>query len=214
MCGRFANAVPPAVLAEHFKLASEANYHVSWNIAPSNKICSITANEQGLRSLRTQRWGLTPSWSNKMISNARGETVALKPLFSAAFKARRCIIPASGFYEWKIEGKLKLPFYMSFKLGNPMALAGIWETWGDTESCCIITTSPNSLMEPIHDRMPVILDAENWEQWLSHEERSVENLLPLILPHDAETMQAWAVSRDVNKVGVRDDAGLIREVKV
>lgn len=95
-----------------------------------------------------------------------------------------------------------------------MALAGIRETWGDLESCCIITTSPNSQMEPIHDRMPVILDAENWEQWLSLEERNVENLLPLIRPHDAESMQAWAVSCDVNKVGVRDDAGLIREVNV
>ncbi len=159
-----------------------------------------------------QRWGLTPSWSNKLISNARGETVAEKPSFKSAFKARRCIIPASGFFEWKTENKVKQPFYMSFKSGDPMAFAGIWETWGDTETCCIITTSPNSLMEPIHDRMPVILDASNWEQWLSPAEREVEKLLPLIRPHDADSMQAWAVSREVNKVGAKNDDALIASI--
>jgi putative SOS response-associated peptidase YedK len=214
MCGRFALASPPKTLAEHFKLSGEVIFHESWNIAPSTKICSITANEHGTRSLRMQRWGLVPGWAKdasigNKLSNARGETVAEKPSFRSAFKARRCIIPASGFFEWRTEAKVKQPFYMSFKSGDPMAFAGIWETWGDIETCCIITTSPNSLMEPIHDRMPVILDAENWAQWLSPTERDVEKLLPLIRPHDAQSMQAWAVSREVNKVGARNDDSLI-----
>ncbi len=209
MCGRFALDTPPQKLAEHFKLSGEISFHASWNIAPSNKICIISADQQGTRTLRTQRWGITPSWSNKMMTNARGETIAEKPSFRSAFKARRCIIPASGFYEWRTEGKVKHPFYISLKTGEPMAFAGIWETLGGMESCCIITTSPNTIMEPIHDRMPVILDADNWAQWLSPLEQNADHLLPLIRPHDAETMQAWAVSRDVNKVGVRNDDGLI-----
>ena len=212
MCGRFTLNTPPKKLAYHFKLSGEISFHASWNIAPSTMICSIIADEYGTRSLRMQRWGLTPSWSNKLISNARGETVAEKPSFKSAFKARRCIIPASGFFEWKTENKVKQPFYISFKSGDLMAFAGIWETWGDTETCCIITTSPNSLMEPIHDRMPVILDASNWEQWLSPAEREVEKLLPLIRPHDADSMLAWAVSREVNKVGAKNDDALIASI--
>ncbi len=218
MCGRFALDTPPQKLAEHFNLSAKLSFHASWNIAPRTNICAITADQQGTRSLRMLHWGLIPSWAKdasigNKLTNARGETVAEKPSFRSAFKARRCIIPASGFFEWKSDGRVKQPFYMSLKSGDPMALAGIWETWGDTETCCIITTSPNSLMEPIHDRMPVILDAENWAQWLSPLERSTENLLPLIRPHNAETMQAWPVSREVNKVGVRDIAELINDLR-
>jgi putative SOS response-associated peptidase YedK len=217
MCGRFALDTSPNKLAKNFHLASEVEFHSSWIIASSTKICSITADDKGSRNLRLMKWRLIPSWAKdasigNKLTNARRESVAEKPSYRSAFKTRRCIIPASGFYEWRTEGKVKQPFYMSFKSGDPMAFAGIWETWGDAETCCIITTTPNSLMAPIHDSMPVILDEENWEQWLSLDERPVENVLPLIRPHDAEAMQAWPVSRDVNKAGARNDAGLIEAI--
>lgn len=163
------------------------------------------------------KWGLIPSWAKdaaigNKLNNARGETVHEKPSFRSAFKYHRCIIPASGFYEWKTENGVKQPWYMSFKTGEPMAFAGLWETWNDIHTCCIITTSANSLMEPIHDRMPVILDADQWKAWLSPQNNQVDALLPMIQPHDSEPMQAWPVSRELNRVGLRDDAGLIEQV--
>jgi len=219
MCGRFALKETPRQLAEHFHLAGGFDFLPSWNIAPSSSICSIVADDAGSRHPRLMRWGLIPSWAkdatigNKLV-NARGETIAEKPSFRAAFKSRRCLIPASGFYEWKAEGKYKQPWYVSLKSGDPMAFAGLWEAWhpkeGETiESCCIITTDANALMQPIHDRMPVILTPDQWEAWLSTNERKPDHLLPLIRPHDSKSMQAWAVTRELNKVGLRNDAGLI-----
>lgn len=219
MCGRFALKENPKQLAEHFHLADSLDFRPSWNIAPSSSIYSITADDVGSRHLRLMHWGLIPSWAkdatigNKLV-NARGGTVAEKPSFRAAFKSHRCLIPASGFYEWKAEGKLKQPWYVSLKSGDPMAFAGLWDVWhpnkGETiESCCIITTEANALMLPIHDRMPVILNPDQWDTWLSPEERHPDKLLPMIHPNDSESMQTWPVSREVNKVGLRDDAGLI-----
>ena len=223
MCGRFALTESPERLAERFMLASaQLDVSPSWNIAPSSGIFTITADEQSQRHLRTMHWGLLPSWAkdptigNKLI-NARGETVAEKPSFRSAFKSHRCIIPASGFYEWKTERGVKYPWYISLKSGEPMAFAGLWETWhpkaGETaESCCIITTGANELMQQIHDRMPVVLDPEQWEAWLSPKERQVDHLLPMIHPHEADSMQAWPVTKELNKVGVRNDAGLVERI--
>ena len=222
MCGRFALDANPKQFAEHFHLTGEIDFHPSWNIAPSTKIFSITANEDGARHLKKMRWGLIPSWAKdaaigNKLTNARGETVAEKPSFRSAFKARRCIIPASGFFEWKTENGIKQPFYISFKSGEPMAFAGIWEAWhpkdGDiVETCCIITTTPNSLMAQIHDRMPVILPPEQWNIWLSQQERQADKLIPLVCPHKSESMRAWPVTREVNKVGLRNDVGLIEPI--
>ena len=202
----------------------------SWNIAPSTRICSITADPAGGRHLLRMRWGLIPSWAKDAsighkLANARGETVAEKPSFRSAFKQRRCIIPASGFFEWKSEQGVKQPWYVSLKSGEPMAFAGLWETWharnetGDENgevaaitSCCIIITAANVLMEPIHDRMPVILDREQWSTWLSPQVHQADKLLPLIRSHDATSMQVWPVTREVNRVGLRDDAGLVERV--
>lgn len=219
MCGRFALDLPPKKLAEHFDLTGEFDFAPSWNIAPSSRICSIIAVEAGGRHLHRMHWGLIPSWATdatigNKLANARGETVAEKPSFRSAFKSHRCIIPASGFYEWKTEAGKKLPWYVSLKSGEPMAFAGLWETWrpeGEEaiESCCIITTDANSLMVKIHDRMPVILNPDQWTNWLSQQEHQAENLLPLVKPPDPESMQAWPVTRELNKVGQRDDAGLI-----
>ena len=218
MCGRFALNESPKKLTEHFHLSGEMDFQPSWNIAPSTKIVSVTADQEGSRRLLEMRWGLIPSWAKdasigNKLTNARGETVAEKPSFRSAFKARRCIIPASGFYEWKAESGIKQPWYISLKSGNPMAFAGIWEAWNDVETCCIITTTPNSLMEKIHDRMPVILPSDKWTTWLSPQEKQVDKLLPMICPHEPENMQAWSVSRELNKVGLRNDSGLIEPVK-
>jgi len=217
MCGRFALNESPAKLASHFNLTGEVGLSPSWNIAPSTRICSITADESEVRHLRMMTWGLIPSWAGdedggKKFSNARGETVAEKTSFRSALRNRRCIIPASGFYEWKTANGVKQPWYISLKSGEPMAFAGIWETWNDIRACCIITTSANSLMEPIHDRMPLILDPGQWESWLSPQTKYKNTLLQMIRPHDSESMQAWPVSRELNRVGLRDDAGLIEQV--
>lgn len=219
MCGRFALDENPLRFAEHFNLTGDVLLSPAWNIAPSFKINTITAPQDGARQLRTMRWGLIPAWAKdaaigNRLSNARGETVADKPSFRSAFKYRRCLIPASGFYEWKSHQGRKQPWYMSLKSGEPMALAGLWESWqapdGETlQTCCIITTSANSLMQPIHERMPVILNREQWESWLSPQERNPHHVLPFIQPCDAEPMQAWPVSTELNQVGLRDDAGLI-----
>lgn len=222
MCGRFALNYTPGKLAEYFHVSQTLDFAPSWNIAPSSRICTITAAQDGDRHLHKMRWGLIPSWAKDAaighkLANARGETVAEKPSFKNAFKYRRCIIPVSGFYEWKTEKGVKYPYYISFKSGEPMAFAGLWETWRqkdakggaeDIVTCCIITTGPNALMEPIHDRMPVILAPAQFDQWLSPVEKLPEHLLPLIRSCDAEPMQAWPVTREVNKVGLRDDAGL------
>lgn len=222
MCGRFALDTPPKKLTEHFNLSGETDFSPSWNIAPSLRICTITDDTEGSRHLRKMKWGLIPSWAKEAtignkLANARGETVAEKPSFRSAFKYHRCIIPASGFYEWKSEQGVKYPWYISLKSGDPMAFAGLWESWRSTEgevieSCCIITTDANAIMKPIHDRMPVILDQDQWTTWLSHQEHQKDALIPMIHPHDPESMQAWPVSREVNRVGLRDDAGLVKPI--
>ena len=140
-----------------------------------------------------------------------------KPSFRSAFKYRRCIIPASGFYEWKTQNRIKQPWFINFKSGDPLAFAGLWETWKSVdgeivESCCIITTAANSLMEPLHDRMPVILNPDQWDDWLSPKERQADKLLSMIRPYNSDAMQAWPVSCEINRVGIRNDAGLIEPI--
>jgi putative SOS response-associated peptidase YedK len=220
MCGRFANKETPASLAEYFQTDCEVDFSPSYNIAPSSRIVTVTADEQDHRHLNLMKWGLIPSWAKdpsigNKLANARGETVAEKPSFRTAFRTRRCIIPATGFFEWKAEGGKKYPWFISLKSGEPLAMAGIWEAWrseaGESiETCCIITTDGNELMQPIHDRMPVILDQAQWQKWLSPKERQSEKLLSLIHPHSPDGMQAWPVSRELNRVGVRDDVGLLK----
>jgi putative SOS response-associated peptidase YedK len=222
MCGRFALNENPTKLAQHFRLSGDSDVSPSWNITPTTRIIAITEDEEGRSHLHKMRWGLIPSWAKdaaigNKLTNARGETVAEKPSFRSAFKSRRCIIPASGYFEWKAENDIKQPWYISLKSGDPMAFAGLWETWHPNEgetivTCCIITTAANSLMEAIHDRMPVILDPEQWGVWLSLQERQADKLLPMIQPHKSESMQAWPVTRELNKVGMRNDAGLIEPI--
>ena len=223
MCGRFAVSDTPKKLMEHFHLAELVDFKPSWNIAPSADILTIIADKAGARHMHPMRWGLIPSWAKdatigNKLANARGETLAEKPSFRTAFKQRRCIVPATGFYEWKTQGGKKYPYYISNTNGEPMAFAGLWEHWQTPEgkllhTCCLITTDPNEIMQPIHDRMPVILDREHWEEWLSPSHTRTDDLQTLIAPHAAAGMQAWPVTREVNKVGGRNDASLTEKVE-
>ena len=219
MCGRFTLNVTPSKLTEYFDLTGDLDFSPSWNIAPFSQINSIVADESGSKHLKSMRWGLIPSWAkdetigNKLI-NARSETIAEKPSFRSAFKRRRCLIPASGFYEWKTENGIKQPWYISLVSGEPMAFAGLWETWNSKEGegierCCIITTAANSFMEPIHDRMPATLNPEQWPLWLSQQEHLPDKLLPLICSQESKSIQAWPVTRELNRAGYRNDSGLI-----
>jgi putative SOS response-associated peptidase YedK len=175
-----------------------------WNVAPSQDVLIVT--QRDVPTLEKARWGLVPSWAkdpaigNKMI-NARAETLKEKPAFRAAFKARRCAILADGFYEWrKNDGGGKTPMYIRLRTQEPFAFAGLWESWNGPggeplTSCTIITTTPNTLMAPIHNRMPVILQLDQIHSWITQPSRDVDSLL---CPMSADAMETYAVSARVN----------------
>ena len=220
MCGRFTLTTPSAVLAEAFGLPEPPDLPPRYNIAPTQLVAAVRAPE-GRRELVSLRWGLIPSWAkdptigNSLI-NARGETVASKPSFRAAFKQRRCLVPADGFYEWKRSGKTKQPHYIRRPDGAPFAIAGLWERWrGDggepVESLTLITTAPNSVLEPIHNRMPVILDPGDHDLWLDPDQRDAGPLQALIRPALDRDLEAYPVSTRVNNPRL-DSPELIRPV--
>jgi putative SOS response-associated peptidase YedK len=213
MCGRFTLTIDPAQLRAAFPwlhVPEEATFTPRYNISPTQPV-AVVAND-GKHRLDFFTWGLIPSWAkdstigSKLI-NARGETVAEKPSFRSAFKRRRCLILSDGFYEWQksADGKSKTPIYIRLQDGQPFAFAGLWEWWtppggegGEIKSCTIITTEPNTLMAPIHNRMPVILPGGAYQTWLDPAEQRPEKLLPLIQPYPTEAMVAYPVSRLVN----------------
>jgi putative SOS response-associated peptidase YedK len=177
----------------------------NYNVAPTHQV-PVVRDYNGTREGVLMRWGLIPSWAKDkkaMQINARGETVATKPMFRSAFKKRRCLIIADGYYEWKKEGKAKRPYLYRLKDDRPFAFAGMWEHWehdGEAiDSCTIITTTANELARAVHDRMPVLLGPEVWEPWLDHavEAAALESLL---VPFPADRMEAIAVSDAVNSV--------------
>lgn len=207
MCGRFAFTIPPKVLADTFEVVEPPALACRYNIAPTQQVFIIRDSDDD-RSLSSARWGLVPHWAkdisigNKMI-NARAETVHEKPAFRQAIKTRRCIVPASGFFEWVAKPNGKFPYYITLKDGSPLPLAGIWELWKSSdgnllESCSILTTMANDLMSPIHDRMPVILPSEEFDFWLDRTVTDPIKLQRLFLPYPAVFMTAWPVSRLVN----------------
>jgi putative SOS response-associated peptidase YedK len=207
MCGRFARIVSDRTLREKYRLERIAKLEDRYNIAPQQSIAAVRTAESGIE-LVLLRWGLIPSWSKDpkiayQLTNARGETVAEKPSFRSAFKQRRCIIPASGFYEWQKQARgPKQPFYIHPRDEELFSFAGLWETWHDpegeiVESCVIITTEANELMQPIHDRMPVILNWEGEEEWLNPRS-APDSLRALLVPFAADQMEAYAVNLHVN----------------
>ncbi len=218
MCGRYTLSNPQGSFSETPDIDARflAEFvETGWlkprfNIAPTQDLPVIT--NEGRRRIERMRWGLVPFWAkdvkigSRMI-NARGETVAEKPAFRASFKLKRCLIPATGFYEWRREGqgktKTKTPMLIRLKGGGYFSMAGLYDRWKDPDgnwlsSCTIITTGPNELMSPIHDRMPVILPEEAESAWINLEVDSPDELKPFIRPFPAASMEAYEVSPAVN----------------
>lgn len=202
MCGRFVLAHSEDEVAQEFKIKNRVEYKKSYNIPPSSQILAM--KHPGEACLL--KWGLVPVWAedqsigSKLI-NARAETIDKKPSFKNAFKRRRCLIIASGFYEWRKEEKRKQPHFILMKDKKPFAMAGIWDHWESPkeesfESCAIITTTPNSLMAPIHQRMPVIIEPDNYDKWLDPDRKQLK---PFLKPFDSQKMLAYPVSIYVNR---------------
>jgi putative SOS response-associated peptidase YedK len=203
MCGRFAFYSPTEATAALFGVTGAPELDPRYNIAPTQYIAALRETDDG-REFATLRWGLVPFWAkdpsigNRMI-NARAETVAEKPAFRAAYRHRRAIVLADGFYEWRREGDVKTPYFITIESGEPFALAGLWENWTDKEtgetidSATLLTTAANPFMEPLHHRMPVILDPARADDWL----RGSTTLLETAA-EDSPKLAAWPVDRTVN----------------
>jgi putative SOS response-associated peptidase YedK len=210
MCGRYTLTTPPSVVAEHFQVPELPNFPPRYNIAPTQQALVVRAG-QGRRELVLLRWGLIPSWAKdpaigaRMI-NARAEGIAEKPSFRRAWKEKRCLVPADGFYEWQKDGKRKQPYYIRRRDGAPFAFAGLWERWQGGEEILdtftIITTAPNEVIAPIHNRMPVIVPEAAYDRWLDPDERGDPELL---VPYPDEELTAYPVSTVVNSP-IHDDA--------
>lgn len=208
MCGRFTLTISAEELAEIFELDEvPSSFPQRFNIAPSQPIAAIIKTDNHpVRHLSLLRWGLIPSWSkdptigNRLI-NARAETAAEKPSFRNAFKRRRCLIPADGFYEWQKQEQRKQPFYIHVKENQPFAFAGLWETWQDISTGTILTTEANPLLQQIHDRMPVILKPQDYDKWLDINNQNTAELQSLLKPFPSEEMEFYPVSNEVNKPG-------------
>ena len=207
MCGRFTLSQPNNAIASAFNIAQVPPLEPRYSIAPTQLIPSILSAPGGEKQLQMLRWGLIPSWakdakiSAKLI-NARAETVSEKPSFKAAFKRRRCLIVADGFYEWQRQEKKKQPYYFRLQNAQLFAFAGLWEQWKSPDediinSCTILTTEANDLLRPIHDRMPVILESKNYELWLDSEAQQPQ-LQQLLRPYQADLMTSCTVSTKVN----------------
>lgn len=200
MCGRYSLHASPEVVSLMFGLSEVPAFQPRYNIAPTSQVL-VVRTEGELRGAAMVKWGLVPRWAKDAaigarMNNARAETVAEKPSFREAYRKRRCLIPASGFYEWKAHGKLKQPYYIHPAAGELFAFAGLWERWegpgGPLETCAVITTEPNAVMAPIHERMPMIIAPADYGRWLAGSEG-------LLQPCPAATIAAHPVSRAVNR---------------
>jgi putative SOS response-associated peptidase YedK len=223
MCGRFARRSTQEVLADWFGVPLEEMpwFGPTFNAAPQSTQPVVRLNrDTGAREFALARWGLVPFWARDpkfgyATINARAEEVLSKPAFREAFRQRRCLVPADAFYEWEGGGsKRKRPYAIALRSGSPYALAGLWETWkpgrGESlETFTIITTDPNELVEPLHNRMPVILDPGNYARWLTPGDPA-QPPVDLLRPYPSEKMRAWPVSDRVGNVR-NDDPGLLLE---
>jgi len=213
MCGRFSLSITPEVLAKLFELDETPDLDPRFNIAPNQAVAAILrGREEARRTLRLLRWGLIPFWAKdpglgaRMI-NTRSETVAEKPAFRQAFAQQRCLVPATGFFEWQEREQDKQPFFIRMRDESCFALAGLWQRWegqdhrkGEViESCSLLTTTANDLIRPIHHRMPVILRPEDHDLWLDPAVKDKEQLQHLLLPFEAAALEAYPVSRRVNR---------------
>jgi putative SOS response-associated peptidase YedK len=211
VCGRFTLRAPASVLAEQFAVYDVSPIGPRFNVAPTQPVAAVRLAPppgDAQRQLVALRWGLIPGWAkdaaigNRMI-NARAETVAEKPAYRSSFRRRRCLILADGFYEWQKTGGQKQPYFIHMCDDRPFAFAGLWEAWHGPddcpiESCALITTEPNDLVGPIHNRMPVILRPEDHDLWLDASIQQPERLQPLLRPYPPEEMDAYPVTTFVN----------------
>lgn len=214
MCGRYALNVQARILEEQFRALCRVELGPRYNIAPSQPVAIVRDMPPG-REVALVRWGLVPSWAKDIdigyrMINARSETAATNGAFRHALKRRRCLVPVSGFYEWKRlepdkkRGR-KLPHYIRVAGDEVFALAGLWEHWQDPagnelESCTILTCVPNELMADLHDRMPVIIDPADYDRWLDLGAQDPENVDGLLRPFPADRMEAWPVGQAVGNV--------------
>jgi putative SOS response-associated peptidase YedK len=227
MCGRFVSATPPDQIAAYFDAeAPEALLEPSYNVAPTKDVYAVLSDGSA-RVVDAFHWGLIPLWAkeakigSRMI-NARADTLADKNAYKSAFKKRRCLIPADGFYEWRKDPDAppkakKQPYFIHRPDGEPYAFAGLWEVWRGPDrdqeplrSCTIITTEPNEPMARIHDRMPVLLPESAWETWLDREVDDLDLLGKLLVPAPPELTVLHPISTDVNNVR-NDGPHLIEE---
>ncbi len=210
MCGRFTLIFRPEEFLDYFRLEETPVLEDRFNIAPTQEVAVV--REIGWkRRLDHMRWGLVPAWAESpstcgMLINARAETVHLKPSFREALTHRRCIIPASGFYEWRKEGSVRQPYYLQPKEGSFMALAGLWERWQNPEnprenlfSCTVITTEANEDVRPMHDRMPAVLGRSDFDRWLDPSQYDPTRLIPLLRSLKSDSLLITPVSTFVNQ---------------
>lgn len=211
MCGRYTQTQSASAIAAAFDLDDVPTLPPRYNIAPTQLVGTVVQTQQHRdRQFRVLRWGLVPSWAkdpaigSRMI-NARAETVAEKPSFRTALRYRRCLVIADGFYEWQRQGSKKQPYYFQLDDHRPFGFAGLWEHWESQttgeilETCTILTTEANDVLRPGHDRMPVILQPEEYDRWLDPDLNKSADLLPLLRPYPAEAMQSYPVSSLVNR---------------
>jgi putative SOS response-associated peptidase YedK len=225
MCGRYTAKWDLQAFSQHFETPTPL-FAANYNIAPFSNVPIVRLNSHG-REAAIVRWGLIPGWAkspeefNANLFNARSETVAEKPAFRSAVKARRCLIPTSGFYEWQRLENSKQPFFIHHKEADPFAFAGLWERWEGglefegrvLETCTILTTEPNNLIKPIHDRMPVILQQKDYDEWLDPSTKHVEGLEHFFKPFPEKLLSAYPISRRVGHV-INNDEKLLNPVAV
>lgn len=218
MCGRYTLTTPLEGIRQAFDVEAGLNLMPRYNIAPTQEVPAVRAAAQGGRELVVLSWGLVPAWAKdraiaSRLINARSESVAEKPAFRRAFAARRCLLPADGFYEWRKEGAAKQPYRITLADGEVFAFAGLWEHWRDgeggedLETCTILTTEAHPSIAEIHPRMPVILPRDGYAAWLDRDS-SRDALLEMLGPYAEKPLKADRVSLRVNKVA-NDDPALL-----
>lgn len=227
MCGRYSLTTPPEVLAALFRLAQVPAWAPRYNIAPTQQVPVVRAAGAGAdagsgRRFDVLHWGLIPAWAEEprvggQMINARAESAATKPVFREAFRRRRCLVPADGFYEWKKLASGKQPYCIRRRDHEPFAFAGLWERWRGSdayppiESFTILTTEPNTLLRQLHDRMPVILVPDDFDLWLDPSVQDPERLGALLSPSPEERLVAYPVSTRVNRPA-NDEPSCLEEV--
>lgn len=211
MCGRFTQERPTSELAEIFEAEDLADVAGGrFNVAPTDE-AAVVVQREDRRAIKAYRWGLIPHWAEdpkvgNRLFNARAETLATSPIFREAFRKRRCLIPVDSFYEWRREGKVRQPFRIMRTDGRPLALAGLWAGWRDPDTeevrrtFTIVTTTPNDLVRPIHDRMPVVVPPDAWDRWLDPSIPDPAELNGLLVPAPDGGLAAYPVTRAVNDV--------------